>query len=437
MYPRRGICFIHETSGMGNFILILADIPVKMNLSKNFCIITLSTILLISIVCFPVPIFSEEAPRVIVEQGNLSSRRVLASSKLDKAGKRKDEELELEGVLMWDYDQFNGVHVGRGPADYQVGDEIELRRAQIELKSTFKKDWQAEIEVSFDNGTTPKVEDALISFDGWDGVTLTAGQTKEPFGLEELTSSSDISAIERSMATSAFAPGPHFGLGISGDQRPFVWSLGVYRAAERENKIDTYALTGRLGFAPWDRKKRVLHIGISGSIRDFGGETYKIEERAEVHTAEKIVKSVETSADDIRLIGVEFAWVLGSFSLQAEHMTAFIKAAIGEDAVYMGYYIQGSFFLTGEYRPYKDGRLRGIKPAGKYGALELISRFSSLDAEDNDRGTMAENLTLGVNYYINKQVRLMNNYIRTTLIDGVSGTRGNAEAISLRIQYAF
>ncbi|MGA1791853.1 MAG: OprO/OprP family phosphate-selective porin [bacterium] len=412
-----------------------------MNARKNLFCLALLCLMLTGIIFPPTPLFSEEAQKSRIESDSLSSRRVLSADSLlrqrDADGKKKKEErLEVGGVLMWDYDQFNGVHMGRVPESYQVGNETELRRARIDLKSKIDKDWEAELQVNFeDEDSGPEVGDAFIAFSGWDDMILKVGQTKEPFGLEELTSSSNITFIERSMATAAFAPGHHPGLGLSGDRKSFTWAFGFYEADDRENKRDTYALTGRFTFTPWEYKKRVLHFGISGSERDFGGEIYRIEERAGVHTAGEIIRSIEIQTDDVRLLGVEWAWIMGAFSLQAEHMTAKIKAADGEDATYTGYYIQGSYFLTGEYRPYKNGTFRQVKPDTKYGALELVSRFSYLDVEDNHRGVGAENLALGVNYYPGKRVRLMANYIKTTLKDGVSGEEGRGEAISLRMQY--
>jgi len=390
--------------------------------------------------------FSEQTKKNMIEPDTTPGRRILHSSipsdkqdtKRDKDGAEKDAKLDLGVVLMWDYDQFNGVHLGSAKECYQVANETELRRARIDLKSAIDKDWEAKLELGFeDEGSAPEIGDAYIAFIGWNDLTVTVGQTKEPFGLEELTSSSCIAMIERSMATSAFAPGYHPGLGLSGDRGSITWAIGVYEAADREYKRDTHALTGRLAFTPWEQKKRVLHLGISGSVRDFGGETYAIEERAEVHTAEEIIKSIGIPADDIRLLGVEFAWAMGPFSIQAEHMSASIKAAAGENAAYAGYYIQGSHFLTGEHRPYKKGTFKSIKPGAPYGALELVSRYSVLDAEDNNRGVSAENLTLGMNYYLNKRVRLMINYIKTNLTDGVSKEKGSADAISSRIQYDF
>ena len=409
---------------------------------KPLCLAFLC-LMLAGIIFAPACLFAEEPGESRIGAVSLSGRRVFpvdsSLRKQDKNDKKKkDEKLKVGGVLMWDNDQFNGVHMGRTPEDYQVGNESELRRARIDLRGEIDKDWEAKLEVSFeDEALGPEIGDAYIAFTGWNDVSLIIGQTKEPFGLEEMTSSSNITFIERAMTTTAFAPGYHPGLGLSGDRKSFTWAFGFYEADDRENKRDTYALTGRFTFTPWEYEKRVFHIGISGSARDLGGELYQIEEQAEVHTAEGIIRSIETRTDDVRLLGLELAWVTGAFSLQAEHMTAMIKAAADEDVTYAGYYIQGSYFLTGEYRPYKKGRFRGIEPVGKYGALELVSRFSLLDAEDNHRGVSVENLTLGVNYYPGKRVRLMADYILTSLKDGVSGEKGRGDAISLRIQYEF
>lgn len=418
----------------------------------------LSVLILVVLIFFTTHLFSEETKPTLIKTDTLSGRRVLHKRKKDKKNDKKknedkdknkdknkdkerskgDDKLKLGGVLMWDYDQFNGIHIGRTEEDYKVGNETELRRARIDIKNKFKKDWEAELQLTFDDGTSaPDIGDAYIAFIGWDDITLTIGQTKEPFGLEELTSSNNITFIERSMATSVFAPGYHPGLGLSWHRKPFIWAIGVYEAADHENKRDTYALTGRFVLTTWENKKNVLHVGIDGSVRDFCREVYKIEERAEVHTAEEIVRSFGTQADEVQLLGLEFALVFGPFSLQAEHMSSMIKASVGTNAAYAGYYIQGSYFLTGETRPYKNGTFKQIKPLNTYGALELVSRYSFLDAEDNNKGVRVSNFTLGVNYYLNKWIRLKTNYIKTKLIDGVSEVEGKADAISFRIQYAF
>lgn len=411
------------------------------DLHKLFYFVTSMLMILLTLTLFSTPIFSESLGKTAIDQSSLARRRLLPkagqSKNLEETDGPDDLKFELGFVLMWDYDQFNGVHLNRAQEGRQVGNEIELRQARLDLRSKLNKDWQAEFQVSFDDSnSSPQVGDAYIAFSQWDDLTITVGQAKEPFGLEELIGSSSSNLIEQSMATRAFAPGRNPGVGLAGHRWPFLLALGAYETADRENKRDTYALTGRLVIVPWECKKHVFHLGVAGSVRDFGEEIYRIMEQAEVHTAAKIVRSIETQAKEVRLLGKELAWAIGPFSIQAEHMTAFIEAAAGDDAVYKGYYIQGSYFLTGEYRPYKHGRFRQIKPINYFGAFELTSGYSILDAVDNKRGVRVENLTLGLNYYLGKRIRLMVNYIKTNLIDGLSGEKGKAEAISSRLQYS-
>ena len=373
------------------------------------------------------------------------SRKRDKNAGLNKIG-QVDPKIELGISLQWDYDYFNGANIKSAQKGNQWCSTSELREASIALKSNLNRDWQAKLKVTFNDEGNPasEIDDAYIKFTGWKDAGLTIGKTKEPFGLEELTGSDDIATIERAMATHAFAPGRQSGLGLSGDIRQFTWAIGVYKAIDRGDKGDTYALTTRLTFAPWQHKKSLLHLGIAGSARDYGGEVYKIEERAEVHTAKKVVTSVNTLADKVNLLGLEAAWVSGPFSLQAEYMTASMKADIGHDATYTGYYIQGSYFLTGESRQYKKGIFDKIKPGAQYGALELMSRYSVLDAGDNNTvndprnsiGVKAANLTFGVNYYINEQVRLTTNYIKTRLTGNMEDGRDSANAISFRAQYS-
>ncbi|MEW5801379.1 MAG: porin [bacterium] len=371
--------------------------------------------------------------------------------------KQKDAQIELGGALIWNFHYFNGAHSKNIQKGHPWYSESELRQASINLKSKFNKNWQAELQVSFNDDADPgsEIDDAAIKFTGWDDINLIMGKAKEPFGLEELNSSGDITANERSMATSAFAPGRHPGLGLFADMGRFTWAIGVYKAIDREDKGDTYALTGRLTFAPWQHKSGVLHLGLAGSVRDFSGEKYEIKERAEVHTAEKVVVSSKILADTVSLFELEAAWVKGPFSLQAEYMAASIEADIGDNATYAGYYLLGSYCLTGESRPYKNGTFSGIKPKSRYGAVELMSRYSILDAEGkstdphrNTPGVKAVNLTFGVNYYINEQVRLTANYIDTRLTGDTSdasndkdsdedSNKDSANAISFRVQYSF
>lgn len=365
----------------------------------------------------------------------VKAEKVKVSLKEGLKVKHNDSEFQLQGRIMWDYDRFDKAF-NEGESGYHS----ELRHTRLTFKSEFQKKWRAKLQIDIeqaDDSTdlTTGIADIYIQYVGWDHLEMTIGKTKEPFSLEQMTSSKDISVIERSMATSAFSPGRHVGVGLSHELDKMTWALGLYEA-EDDEESSHYALTGRLTYTPWSNQKHLLHLGLAGSLRELEGESYKIKEEAEVHTAKKVVTSGKTLADQVQLLGLEAAWVKGPLSLQAEYMTARIKAEIEEDASYAGYYLQASYFLTKESRPYKYGIFEQVKPNHSFGAWELVARYSVLDAQDNQKGVKAANITLGVNYFINDKVRLMANYIHTDLTEEeIEETQGHA--LSLRLQYRF
>ena len=94
------------------------------------------------------------------------------------------------------------------------------------------------------------------------------------------------------------------------------------------------------------------------------------------------------------------------------------------DLKWDGAYVLGSWFATGESRRYsvKRGTFLSIRPIHKFGAIEFAARWSFLDLNDEGlNGGEEQNVTLGVNWYLNRNVRLMFNTVfvdakvRTTL----------------------
>jgi phosphate-selective porin OprO/OprP len=84
-------------------------------------------------------------------------------------------------------------------------------------------------------------------------------------------------------------------------------------------------------------------------------------------------------------------------------------------------------------------------PQGKKGALEIALRMSHLDLNDLDadvEGGSADNVTLGLNWYANDNVRIMFNYIQSdndAYADGDGDFLGEdkLDIFALRFQYLF
>lgn len=78
----------------------------------------------------------------------------------------------------------------------------------------------------------------------------------------------------------------------------------------------------------------------------------------------------------------------------------------------------------------------------KWGAWEVAARLSYLDLNDGGdiKGGQETNLTLGLNWYLNPNLRLMFNYIRAHVENrGTSPPvdKGNANIFQTRLQFAF
>ena len=106
----------------------------------------------------------------------------------------------IDGRIQWDYNyaELNEV------ADE---DDFSIRRGRLYLSGNVSNwSYKVQFNVANDNGATH--EDLYIRYVGrGKQAVVTIGNQKEPFGLEPLESSKDISYLERSAVTEAYAPG--------------------------------------------------------------------------------------------------------------------------------------------------------------------------------------------------------------------------------------
>ncbi len=350
-----------------------------------------------------------------------------------------DQWIKIGGVLMWDVDTASGTFWDFEDDDDAWHTRSELRRARLNINTRMSKNWKAKLQFNYgDEDGTVEIKDAYVENNRWKMLNIIVGQDKEPFGLENLTSSKNLSFVERSMVSSAFAPGRNIGISLKGEIAVFNWQAGVYQAETREDDGGTCALSGRLAVMPWKTGNGFFHLGVSGSYRDYDGEKFEIKESAQIHTADNIIFSDEIDTDHLLLCGLETAFGVGPFSFAAEYMMTDVNAIAKEDdADLEGYYLSAGWFLTGEKRPFKNGTWGRVKPESPYGAFELIARYSSLDVSENKIGSTADACTAGVNWYINNTVCLMTDYMYLSLTDKETDEKIKGDAVSLRLQCIF
>lgn len=329
-----------------------------------------------------------------------------------------------------------------------IGDGTEFRRAQLFIEGELYSNIEYKAQYEF-AGQDADFKDVYIELKKIPMLgALRIGHFKEPFSLQEQTSSKYLTFMERGLPN-AFSPSRNTGFMLHNavlDKRA-TWAIGAFRDVDDSGsnfgKDSNYNVTTRFTALPWyqEKGKQLLHLGFSYSHKFRDGRDTRFHARPEAHLGPRFVNTKSFAVDGVDLLNPEVALVYGPASMQFEWTTALADSESGSDPNFHGWYISGSYFLTGENLVYKasSGAFGRVTPnnnfdaQGGWGAWELAARYSMLDLDHtNIRGGELDNFTLGLNWYINPNVRLMFNYVRADLDDS-----GEADIFESRVQVDF
>lgn len=302
-----------------------------------------------------------------------------------------------------------------------LGNGTEIRSARIEMEGTLYSDWDYEFSVDFAQAEV-EVKDAFLSYKGLRSLEFQVGQFKAPFSLEEMGSRKHLTFMERALPNE-FVPDRRMGAAVR--YRSSLWTVaaGIFGEAFGEDVEDEgdegWATSGRFTFAPIQSDKRLFHIGASAAYMVPNAEKeIRLRTGPESHLTEVTYLNTGRIRDVRHQVsyGIESAIIYGPFSLQWEYMHASLNLEEETDAPsFQGGYVFASWMLTGESRNYKPGRgaFGRIKPDRTYGALELAVRYSVLDLNSRPLvlGGREDNITVACNWHLNRNIRLMTNYV--------------------------
>jgi phosphate-selective porin OprO/OprP len=351
----------------------------------------------------------------------LREKGVLSAEEVDRIASVKPDasypEVKIGGRIMVDVAGYDSDE-----ADFSNG--TEFRRARIYLKGRAAPDWFYKLQYEFNGEGAEGFQDAYLGYDGWDGnAALRIGQMIEAGSLEDTSSSKYMTFMERGLPVLAFSPATRR-IGVRADTHGEWWHAagGVFggNAADDEAEDDTVGGSVRMTCAPWRETGHVVHLGASGQYRVPRDDTLRFRSRPESHVDD--TRLVDTGSmsnlNAYVTAGLEAALVHGPLSLQGEYIGVEVDRDDGESLFLDGFYVYASWLITGESRPYDatSGEFARLKPTqsvgeGGIGAWEVAVRYSELDLNDEIRGGRERNVTAGLNWYVNKRVRFMFNYV--------------------------
>ncbi|HRN62953.1 MAG TPA: porin [Luteimonas sp.] len=293
----------------------------------------------------------------------------------------------------------------------------EFRRARLTLQGK-AYGWDYKVEQDFAAGSNlDGLRDAYIAKSALGG-KFTIGHFKPYRAMEELTSSNEILMMERPFATATgLFSGRQFQQGVgylrAGDKYTAGFSAFNLRGASG-SRNEGVGYAGRMTFAPINNADSTLHFGGWASYENANQGSADLSAVANYAgrrgPAQTIATVTGASRSDISVYALEAAGSFGPVFFQGEYANATFGQPIGPDQDVTTWYLQGSWHLSGGHKPYKAGTgVFGSAPVKDGGLWELTARYDSIENKDIlDRDVTS--WILGVNYYVNPNLRFMFNY---------------------------
>ncbi|HKJ18378.1 MAG TPA: porin [Xanthomonadales bacterium] len=338
--------------------------------------------------------------------------------------------LEKESPLLgfrWGGEIFVDVPLNDEPA----GADLTLRKAKLKFHRKLGTNWQVKLSADYNKGGDLEINDSYAVYTGWPRALLKLGFTKPAFSLESVSGAASQVFMEEALPVAALSERRAGGVNwLRRTSNSIInGAILVFNPEQDGQSNSGQALVLHYVHSPIDfAGRKGVNIGGSFSYRvNVDSKDTQFRSRPEIGTSNtRFVDTGEISdADKIIKFGLEASQVRGRFSWQQEIVAAQVERNSSPTVSFWGVYVLGSWFLTNDSRNFDlgQGRFRPQKVSspmfkGGKGAWEVAVRASYVDLSDADvNGGSETNLTLGLNWYLNDDIRLMGNVVKVVDVD--------------------
>ena len=357
----------------------------------------------------------------------------------------------------------------QGDARFFLGDSARpatsgflLRRVRPSIEATFAKNYSLRVVPDF-SGSVLVLQDAYMDSRFSNAIQIRGGKFKAPFGLERLGSANDYLFPERGYPTSV-APNRDLGLQLGGDIGFINYALGVFNGVVDGGSADTDLnddkdAVGRLMILPFRANPRHslagLGFGIAGSYGNQLGSATTSALPSYRTAGQQTFFAYRTGvfADGRRTrIGPQAHLYSGRLGLIAEHYTSRQRVTLpgtSETIETKAWQIAGSLILFGGTQAgrvvtpknnfdFKAGTWGALEVGARYGQLEIDNAAFPVFADSATQSSEARGFGLGLNWYLNRNVRVSASYEETRFEGGaVTGDREKEKVLFTRMQFAY
>jgi phosphate-selective porin len=335
----------------------------------------------------------------------------------------------------------------------QVGPQaskFDLRAGRFMLSGQikFKHPWTYIIARDF-NETREEDQRAFEGLDFnvtiplWKKARVTIGKQKEPFVYEMAGDAGNLPQQERVL--SPFFTTRNVGIRYQDNylKERMSFNVGVFNdwfVSNRSFYDSGTQVSARLTGLPIysNDGREFLHLGVA--FRHLGADNGKLryKGRPESNVIDNYVDTGDIPARYARQLALEGLYNYKPFSVLTEYVHAWVNSAVKGNPEFNGFYVTGSYVLTGEIRPYdkRVGYARRIIPKSRWGAVELVGRFGYVDLDDTlVQGGKMKTWYAGMNWWMSRQWKFGTGYGLADL--DKLGTTGRTQRLFTRVQWIY
>jgi phosphate-selective porin len=328
----------------------------------------------------------------------------------------------------------------------------DLRSGRILLSGAikFKKPWT--YYAAFDYHEKRKssdedifdVTDYSLTIPLWKNARVTVGKEKEPFIYEMVGDAAFLPQQERIL--NPFFASRNRGIKYSDNflKDRIAVSVGIFNDWKTEKvkfSDGGIKVSGRLTGLPVVRKDghEYLHLGVG--LRYNGASSkglLRFKGRPESNVISNYVDTGDLAAGHAKELAFEALYTNGSYSVLSEYVHAWVSSPVMQNPSFSGFYVTGSYVITGENRPYdrKAAFARRIIPKSRWGAVEVVGRYSHVNLDDKSvKGGTLDKYYAGVNWWTSPQWHIGMGYGFSDL--NRSNTIGHTNALQIRMQWIY
>lgn len=393
----------------------------------------------------------------------------------------------------------NGLLLPSGQANGSgTGDAVDFRRARLRIDGTLYEtaEWAAEFDfvstVNSNQGLQPNdpllrnAINAPAPTDVWWAFhelplvgNLRFGNQKEPLGLEHINSSRFLDFMERASIHDAytvafnngFTPGVSIYDSYLDDDRG-LWQVGAYKLTSNPYAFDVsdgaYSVDGRITYLPWYDEaadgRFMCHTAVGVAYRSLEFDRWRIRTRGQIRNGPSALAPLYTDTgilegDGQAIVVPELAVVHGPWHFQTEYAGSWVTGvrrsgvAVTDSYYSHGGYAELFYFLTGEHRAYEKksasfGRVVPFEnlnlvrtdrgPIITRGAWQVGIRLGYIDLRDGAiNGGAVRDLTVGVNWFLNPNMKLQMNYFFADRAIPPPLSQGHINGLGFRFAHDF